>query len=777
MTSNRRSFLKTGAALAAAAGAVPLALASNAAHAQAPNGATALGQWQQSRHGLPAFAYLGALPYRGVDREGKDDLLPDDPMFILGNYRLTVFAHVSGVLEIMTGERAWARANASAERLNYAEHSASLSLGARTTELVGVTSLAADPARCQRLFGVGFARYDYQISPTIKCTRMVSVRPSPAVHRGNPTLVVTVTLRNDGGVAERYAYREQVGNRYVTADTQRSAPGVRRARYEATVTVHKGGKLALSRNRFRPQRMRLDDARHQASPDDIAPMHLFMAAAAPAGVSSPASGPQSGGLLAQARGTLAPGQSVSFDIAIGLVTEGMEQASSQVRELFKGARRDNGGEGLFQHEWRAALPDLSGEANALLRREALWNAHCLEAMATWNAYFGETFVPQGQVYSYQDGENISNRDHAQAVLPLAYTNPALAKSTLRYMFKHTTPTGEIRRGNSGVGHSAPNIYKESDEQLYAFMAAGEYLRVTGDHALLDEAITYYPMESGRRDTVLGMLKRHFVYLRDEIGVGEHGLIKMLNSDWSDSFFHTVPVNAVAHSAESHMNSAMALAVVPPLLDALKAARRGAAADLIAQLGAWTDDLQRAFLADLGERDFAARAYMGGSVGSSGEHKGQFGMDTVCIEAQGFMLQMTGLPASRKARMYARIKPALLEKTGFRVHEKPIFGGKGEGEDGAIWAALEHQLVKGVISFDKAEAERLLERMSFASRAAAYPDYWLGQWTRFDGTQSSLSAREGLLNYWFPDIFKVAFVGFCSHAHAWPLYNYMLLRRG
>ena len=44
-------------------------------------------------------------------------------------------------------------------------------------------------------------------------------------------------------------------------------------------------------------------------------------------------------------------------------------------------------------------------------------------------------------------------------------------------------------------------------------------------------------------------------------------------------------------------------------------------------------------------------------------------------------------------------------------------------------------------------------------------------------QSNLSAREGLLNYWVPEIYQVACVGFCAHAHAWPLYNYMLLRRG
>ena len=768
MLSNRRDFLKAGAALAGASAALPLFAAAPGAAASA-----ALGEWQDGRHGLPAFRYLGALPYRALDKEGKDDLLPDDPMFILGNYRLTVFAHVSGVLEIMTGERAWARANAAPDRINYGAHGASIvtGTGKQATELVGVNSLAADPARCQRVFGVGFARHEYQLGDGLVCTRVVSVRPSPAIHRGNPTMVITVTLRNGGTSAADYDYREHVGNAYVTADTQRTAASARRAHYVASVSLDKGGQLALSTNRFQARLLHVPDRKGAASINDTDPMHLFMTThAVQPGQRVGASGGTPGRLEARAEGRLAPGASTSFDIAIGLTFGGMAEARKQAAEVLRAARREHAAEGLYQDEWLRRLPNLAGERNALLRREALWNAYCLEAMATYSQYFDETFVPQGQVYSYQDGENISNRDHAQAVLPLVYTNPPLAKSSLRYMLKHTTPAGEIRRGNAGVGYSAPGIYKESDEQLYAFMAAGEYLRVTRDYGMLDEPLTYYPMESRHSEPVLTVLKRLFTYLRDEVGLGEHGLIKILNSDWSDSFFHAIPVNQVFHSAESHMNSAMALAVIPTLIEGLKAARRPAAQELVTALQSYTDALRAAFMKDLGERDFAARAYLG-------EGKGNYGLDIVCIEAQGFLLQMADLPASRKARMYARIKPALLEKTGFRIHERPIFGKKGEGEDGAIWAALEHQLLKGVLSFDKAEGERLLELMSFENRARVYPSYWLGQWTRFDGMQSSLSAREGLFNYWFPDIFKVAFVGFCSHAHAWPLYNYMLLRRG
>ena len=764
MQLKRRDFLKASAVLPLWASIRPATAATS----------SVLGRWEDESDGLPAFRYLGALPFRALDKTGQDSLLPDDPMFILGNYRLTVFAHVSGVLEIMTGERAWARVNASKDRINYATHSATIALqrggDTRSTALIGVDTLAGDPTRCERTFGVGYARYSYALGDGVTCTRLVSVRPSPAVHRGDPSVVVTVTLHNGGSAPLSYDYREQLGNEYVTADSQRTAADQRSGRYDATVSIDKSSKLALSANRFHAQKLTIEENASVAARNDVAPMHLFLATGTtPRGVTrfdvSPSGATQLG---ARAVGTLAPGASVSVDIVIGLTNGGMSAARVQAGSILAAAHHDQAG--LYRAEWRRHLPDLSAERNALLRREMLWNAYCIEAMATYNSYFDETFIPQGQVYNYQDGENISNRDHAQALLPLIYTNPPLARSALRYLLKHTTTVGAVGRGTSGVGYTTPDILKESDEQLYVFMAIGDYLRVTRDYSLLDDVITYFPHESGRSATVLELLKRHFVYLRDEVGLGEHGLIRILNSDWSDSFFKTVPINAVLHSAESHMNSAMALAVIPTLSAALKKAGHAQAAPLIAALDAYASTLSAAFLRDLGERDFAARAYLG-------EDKGDFGLDTVCIEAQGFLLQMAELPASRKARMYGRIKAALLEPVGLRVHQRPIFGGKGEGEDGAIWAALEHQVVKGVIGFDKAEGERLLELMSFATRARVYPDYWLGQWTRFDGMQSSLSDREGLFNYWFPDIFKVAFVGFCSHAHTWPLYNYMLLRRG
>ena len=64
-----------------------------------------IGRWLTDDCGLPYFEYTGELPYRAVLPNGDDVRLPEDPWFLLGNYRFTLFAHVSGEYELISGQR------------------------------------------------------------------------------------------------------------------------------------------------------------------------------------------------------------------------------------------------------------------------------------------------------------------------------------------------------------------------------------------------------------------------------------------------------------------------------------------------------------------------------------------------------------------------------------------------------------------------------------------------------------------------------------------------
>ena len=55
-----------------------------------------IGEWKTDAAGLPCFEYTGSVPFKATLANGDSVKLDPDPWFVLGNYQLTLFAHVSG---------------------------------------------------------------------------------------------------------------------------------------------------------------------------------------------------------------------------------------------------------------------------------------------------------------------------------------------------------------------------------------------------------------------------------------------------------------------------------------------------------------------------------------------------------------------------------------------------------------------------------------------------------------------------------------------------------
>ncbi|HVF97545.1 MAG TPA: hypothetical protein VM871_09500, partial [Flavisolibacter sp.] len=681
------------------------------------------GSWSFSAKGLPVYNYTGALPVTAFDKDGKDANQPEDPYFLLGNYRMTLITHASGIYQFLTAERAWARINA-ATQTNYGWNDAAVVFKNRgqekKTDLVGMQSIAADAAKTQKSFGAGFARYTYQLDDNISCTRIISTKPSQKINTGNPAFVVTVLLKNNGNQKQSLIYTERMAVNFVLNSTQYTPEPERPMAYSTTVAVDADRQAAITDVSAKAAAFFVLPKSTGRFMYDVDPPSAFMYVGKGSNYTSAVKASRDT-LAAEVTTTLKPGATVSFNIVIGL-TKGKELTAvkKEVTDLLTGADLTAPVDGLYAAQWRNKLPDFSAEKDDVLRREMLWNAHFVEASAKYSAYYNETIIPQGTVYSYYFGDNISNRDHLQAALPACYTNPELARSIIRYAIKHAETDGEIKRGNSGFGYTPPSLYKESDEQLYFFNTLAEYLLITKDYRFLNEMVALYPAEQDKQETVLTMLKKFFIYLRDEIGTGPTGLVKILNSDWSDSFFHEYSPNRYSGSAESHLNSAMVLAIFPKLISTLKASKNLGATTFVTALEDYRLQMETAFMKDLGNRKFAARAYLNSKL--------QFGVDNVCIEPQSYLLQIPTLSVSRKKEMYAHIKNELLtpEKIGIRTREKPIGKGNPEGEDGGIWFSLEYPFLLGVATFDKEEARSLLQKFSFQNFTANYPDYWVGQ---------------------------------------------------
>ncbi len=747
----RRTLLGWAGAMAVAGSRAPLAAES----------APPLGRWLDDEHGLPCYRYLGPLSFRMAMKNGQPVPLPDDPFFLLGNYRLTLFAHASGRYQILTGERAWARMN-SGDAPATGVNEAAVVVAGRRHELIGMDQPAAEEA--EKLFGVGFARYDYRLEPSLTVTRTISVLPSVKPGDGTPAFLVTVRLRNTGASALKLSYSESVRANYEPI-LMAGAPERRLVKYMQEAVHDEAAGIIRAEVRARGAR-RLSFARAgQMSRLEGAPPALFVKAGRVNGgapIRLSVGKDTAGHDRLELRCDLEVGATSEKEISfvVGYSHDPASEAIEALATRLLGRAEASAEGGRFGKAWQRAVPAFADEPDAELRREMRWDAAVLEAMATYKEYYDETVVPQGTVYDYLWGAMLSNRDFAQHALPLCHTNPALARSVLRFIMKRTVPDGEIKLSDEGYGWAAHGPMLTSDQQLYFFMLLAEYLRATGDRSILSEEIGYYPVECSAKGTGIEHVRRAFVFLRDRIATGSHGLVRLWNSDWNDMFYwwpSDIAYNVMFVTAESHMNSAMAVAILGDLAAVLPQGD-----ELTAAMREYRGEILDAYLRDFGTRPFPRRAYI--------ERDRAHGDGEMWLEPQGFTLLIPELDRDRKERLWGEIQRRLLagEAMGARQIERPapqVGTEAGSRENGGFWYALNGPLILGVATFDREAAAELLKKMTFASYARRFPQYWTGQWAASDSLDSSLLPSEGLSGN----------LVYCAHAHAWPLYCYLRLK--
>lgn len=753
----RRDFL--AAAGAAAAGTLlPSALSASALSSPA---ASPLGAWIDDDHGLPAYHYTGPLRFPTSPLYDKAPMLPDDPFFLLGNYRLTLFAHASGALQLLTGERAWGRMNQGDARFSGACQ-ATIEIDGAKHALIGIDEPAAIAAA--KRFGVGFARYDYSLNPSLSITRRISVQPSAKPGAGTSAFLVEVFLRNTGAQPLKLRYLEAIAPRYqpIFAEWDQDQHAVL---YTPEPPAGDGKALTVRFTAQPGHRMTFPPSGQMSRLEQFPPA-LFVSSADTNTLPISSGGTIGSWLGALWGGSLQPEESRRLAFVIGYSRDSGSAIHALAAQLAPPSGPDPNLIGsAFGEAWRNKIPAFTSESDPILRREMRWNTAVLEQMATWREYYDETIIPQGTVYDYTWGMVGSMRDQAQHALPLCHTNPALARSTLRFIFKRMLPDGNILLNDGGFGWSPSGAQQTSDQQLYLFLLLAEYLRVTRDLSILTDTIGYYPLENSGHDTGLAHVRQAFLFLRDRVGIGPHGIILRWNSDWNDMFGwwpSAHPYNTTFTVSESHMNSAMAIVVLADLAAALEAAQLPNTAEFIAALGEYRAQLSEAFLRDLGDRAFPRRAWAW--------YNEPLGEKEMWLEPQGFALLNPEFPADRKRRLYAELERRLLsgEAIGPRQIETPVVRPgtpQGSRENGGFWYALNGPVILGVASFDPAAAEDLLRRMTFANYAQKFPNYWTGQWSASDSLDSALLKTNGLSSG----------IPWCAHAHAWPLYCWLRLR--
>jgi len=737
-----------------------------------------IGFWQTANEDLPAFVYQGILPASATVKTGEAAKIPNDPWFLLGNYRFKLFAHVSGNYQLIAGERSFMRLNMG-DKPNSGNSYAELQFAGKENQkvqLTGLNGLAAKPQSCKRMFGCGFASYAYNTNG-LTLNRTLSVLPSDSVNTGVSAFLLTITVQNSSKNVLKFNYTEGVAANYVMIAHQRAKPNTRPFQYQYAVE-NELGLLKVKAYTTSSDSMMFGD-RNSISWYDGYPPSMFMVSYENASNAQLILLPDSSGhqqtLSATMPFDLKPGEKTIRRLVIGYV---YSNSNNKIRAMAQ--RLINSGtvqQHPFARQWKKSLPQFPNATDIPLRNEMIWHAYNLEALATYNEFYGETKIHQGMSYVFDWGMLASARDDYQHALPLCYYNPSLVKSTLRYMRKRTTAWGEIRLIEQGYGVANHWVFNTSDQQLFYFQLLSEYLRVTNDYEfLLEETACYPPIQNMPAYNGIETMEQCFKFLRDEVSTGSHGLVRLLNSDWNDAVFFELkePYMGVVASGESHMNTAMALSVFARLLPQIEKIKsnphftryQSNIVQLHQSITLYRQKLLAAFISDLGNRTFSRRMYFANKP---------FGDDNMFLEPQGFMLQIPELSVERKQALYNEMKQRLYngEKLGAREQQAPQFNfqAKGSRENGGFWYSLNAPVIVGVSQFNKEEAWKLFRNMTFNNYAKQFPNFWTSYWSSADNIESSLLPSEGLTdragNYWESPVY-------CSHPHAWLLYCYYYL---
>ncbi len=406
-----------------------------------------------------------------------------------------------------------------------------------------------------------------------------------------------------------------------------------------------------------------------------------------------------------------------------------------------------------------------------VKREATWNHYYLRSSQTYDDYFGEHILNQNGFYQYTMGFQGAPRDPLQHSLPFLFSDPQIVRSVLRYTLKEVRDDGSLPYGIVGHGVVAPMASDNaSDLPLWLLWTISEYVLATRDLDFLNEKIPLRLSASeGRTETVRNLLERCYRHQVNDVGVGQHGVMRMRVDDWNDGLIYTWAQSAFKEciaESESVLNSAMAAWVFDEYVRMLDYAAANSA--LAKEVRASADRHREATRAQWNGKWFR-RAWLGPKLGWLGD-------STLWIEPQPWAI-LSGATTDAQARELMRTMNDLLRHGPLgaaQMSDGPDMRSKGGTnvgtlEMGAIWPSLNQTLIWALVGIDPAMAWEEWKRNSLACHANAYPDLWYGVWSGNDSYNSPLARHPGeAANE--PFFHGTDFPVLNLHSHACSLYS-------
>ncbi|HEY6330001.1 MAG TPA: hypothetical protein VI756_11740 [Blastocatellia bacterium] len=426
-------------------------------------------------------------------------------------------------------------------------------------------------------------------------------------------------------------------------------------------------------------------------------------------------------------------------------------------------------------EWKHKGMRLGVDSLPWVNRETIWNHYYVRSSLTYDSYFKQHILSQGSVYQYVMGFQGAARDPLQHVLPFIFSDPGIVTDILRYTLKEVRPDGSIPYGIVGHGMTMPTTSDySSDIPMWLLWVASEYVLATRDLDFLKERIPAFRMTgtTGQTEPVSNLLALCYKHLVEDVGTGEHGLMRMLHDDWNDALVQGwVPqknLDECLEKGESVLNSAMAAYVFE--LYARVIAFEGRTSQLGITIRDKAEEHRKAVAAQWTGRWFR-RAWLGPTLGWLGE-KGLW------LEPQPWAI-ISGAASPSQARelvqtvdellrrpspigaMQLSAGPDMLDTGGFKA---------GTSITGGIWPSLNQTLIWALAPIDAAMAWDEWKKNSFARQKEVYPDIWYQTWSGTDTINSAISKRPGETTESLGSFGWLDWPVFNVHSHACPLYS-------
>jgi hypothetical protein len=822
MGTTRRNFLRGSLGLAIVTKVNPAAswpsFATTNLATASEFGSGNFGRWTEDEFGLPAFFYTlnQTTDPRAVTSVQPGVLTPTEHVHQVGNDRITAIASNYGHVRVRQDEGCPKFLNDfDPESTQFAGGLGYLTDGQETL----TTYYDGSNSAFERIFGVGYFRKRVA-GKSYSVDQIIS-----APFGDDPVLISQVTITNHGAspaeigwieywgcqpyqFSFRAAIDEMAGK--TTATEWRRDLG---RRFQHQVTPIAGGRGLLESKRFTARSPEEEAAWQRGkaalraypygfySPvEDLKPGTDFESldlpqtflvsldgpvsafssdapsffgkagAASPSGLRRPLDsklGDNATGLLLERTAHLASEQSRTFTFLYGYLPKGfsLEELIAKYERTHDTVSRDSA-EAWKNHGMRFDVP-----SEPWVKRESTWNHYYLRSSRTYDDFFAEHILNQNGFYQYTMGFQGAARDPLQHALPFVFSDPEIVKSILRYTLKEVRDDGSLPYGIVGHGVIAPMLSdRASDLPLWLLWIASEYVLATRDVDFLNEQIpARLSLTPGRTARVGELLERCYRHQVNDVGVGQHGVMRMLVDDWNDGLIYTwarTSMQECIDQSESVLNSAMAAWVFDYYARMLDYAGNGAS--LAGELRAAAEKHRQATQAQWNGKWFR-RAWLGNKLGWLGD-------STLWAEPQPWAILSGAAAEAQTPDLVQTINDVLRRGPlgAAQMSDGPDMRSQG-GDDlgtlemGAIWPSLNQTLVWALAALDPAMAWDEWRRNTLAVHAESYPDIWYGVWSGNDSYNSPLNKRPGRaanVQYFRGEDFPVLNL----HSHACSLYS-------